>query len=117
MLSARCCATATQTPVSTSPENLPRRRASPQPPIEQNIEPPGGLEWLDEVVTEKVQLNRDRYRYRAQVGRDRLVAALLCVVLVAGAGAVFTNRLQAETFLSRASAPWSGYFVRGHTKE
>lgn len=101
---------------SESQDDLPRRRASLEPPVEQNIEPPGGLEWLDEVVTEKVQLNRDRYRYKAQVGRDRLVAGLIGVVVVAGAGAVFTDRLEAETFLGTCFGALVGYFVRGHTK-
>lgn len=107
------------TPVSAeskSPENLPRRRASPEPPIEQDIEPPGGLEWLDEVVTEEVQLKRDRYRYKVQTGRDRLIAALIGVVVAAGAGAVFTDRLEAETFLGTCFGALVGYFVR-HTKE
>lgn len=102
---------------SESPENLPRRRASPEPPIEQNIEPPGGLEWLDEVMTEKVQLNRDRYRYKALVGRDRLVAGLIGVVAVAGAGAMFTDRLEAGTYLGTCFGALAGYFGRGHTKE
>lgn len=94
---------------------LSRRRTRPlAQPITENIVPEG----LDGVAsTETVQLARDRLRYRAQVGRDRLVATLIGVVVAAGAGAVFTDRLDAETFLGTCFGALVGYFVRGHGEE
>ena len=101
---------------SESSENLPRRRASPEPPIEEDITPPT-LQAAHEFVTEKVQLRRDRQTYKARVGRDRLVAALVGTVVLVGAGAVFTDRLDAETFLGSCFGALVGYFVRGVDKK
>ncbi len=99
---------------SEFPQKLPRRRASPVPPIEQDIEPSG----LDGVAaTERVQLARDRFRHKAQVGRDRLMTGLVAIVLAVGGGAVFTDRLEAESFVVGLGTGLIGYFVRGQSKE
>lgn len=98
-----------------SPKHRPRRRLSPEPPIEQNIKPAGGLEGVvDEVMTERIQRDRDHYHHREKVGRDRLISALIGVVLLIGAGAMFADRLEAETFLFTCFAGLLGYFVRGN---
>lgn len=97
-----------------SPQGLPaRRRARPVPPIEQDIDPTelGGF------MSERVVLARDQLRYRAQVGRDRLVAGLVAAVFVIGGAAVFTDRLEAETLVVGFGTGLLGYFVRGETKQ
>jgi hypothetical protein len=96
------------------PQRLPaRRRASPVPPIEQDIEPAG----LDGVASERVVLARDELRHKAQVGRDRLMTGLVAAVLALGGAAVFTDRLEAETLVVGFGSGLLGYFVRGETKQ